>query len=84
MEKENATPEKHDIPRCTCCGHIGKWKVEPVLTGKHWGIGLLLMVLGIVPGVVFLGVTMVVRSNQKNRNKICLNCGAHNLFTFFY
>lgn len=78
------TPTKHDVPKCTCCGHVGPWKEEAALTGKHWIIGLILMIFGFVPGLIYLLVTLAVRSGKNNRAKICRNCDARNLFTFIY
>lgn len=84
MEETKNVPTKHDVPKCSHCGHVGPWKVEPVLLGIHWVIGIILMILGIVPGIVFLAVVAIIRSNADNRAKICPHCKAKNLFTFIY
>lgn len=84
MEETMNTPTKHDVPKCSCCGYIGPWKVEPVLLGVHWVIGIVLMLFGFVPGVVFLIVVAAMRSKEDNRGKICPNCKGKNLFTFLY
>lgn len=76
--------QKHDIPMCTCCGYVGEWKVGPVLKGRHWVIGIILLFLGVVPGIIYLTTAAIVRSGKGNREKICKQCGAKNLFTFFY
>ncbi len=77
-------PEEHDIPKCTCCGNIAPWKKGPVLRGIDFIIGLVLLLLGVVPGIIYLLVVGIVRSNEKNREKICRKCGARNLFTYIY
>ena len=88
--QQNAQPaaqsflQTHEQPRCNACGHIGKWKVEPVFRPMDWVVGLVLMVLGIVPGLVYLGVTGALRSNKDRRAKICAKCKAKNMFTFQY
>ena len=46
------------------------------------GVGLLL--LGFIPGLVYLGVVALIRSNDKNREKKCTKCGARNMFTNLY
>jgi len=84
MGETTTTPTKHDVPKCTCCGYVGPWKEEPVLTGKHWVIGIVLMVFGFVPGLIYLGVSVAIRSGKGKRSKICTNCKAQNLFTFIY
>ena len=80
----NVQAQRHDIPRCTCGGHIGQWKVGPVVRGVDWIIGGVLLLLGCFPGVVYLGVVAAIRSNKDKREKICEKCNAKNLFTFFY
>lgn len=84
MAETTNTQTKHDVPRCTCCGNVGPWKVEPVLLGKHWAIGIVLMIFGFVPGLVYLGITVAIRSNEDHRAKICTSCKARNMFTFLY
>ena len=74
----------HDVPRCTACGNVGPWKVESLLRPVDWVIGIVLMVLGFIPGVVYLGVTIAIRSNKDRRAKICPKCKAKNMFTFQY
>lgn len=75
----------HDVPKCTCCGHVGPWKLGPILRGIDWVIGIALMFLGVVPGFVYLGVVATIRASSKDkREKICPNCHAKNLFTFIY
>ncbi len=80
----NESKEKHDVPMCTHCGHIGPWKVSPVIRPVDWVIGVLLLLFGCVPGLVYLAVVAIIRSNEDRRSKICTNCGSKNLFTFFY
>lgn len=78
------TQTTHDVPKCTCCGHVGPWKVDPLLTPMHWVIGIVLLFFGFVPGIIYLGVVAAIRSNKNNRGKTCTNCKAKNLFTFIY
>lgn len=84
MENTSTMQTNHDIPKCTCCGNIGPWKVEPLFTGRHLLIGIVLMIFGFVPGLIYLGTVAVIRSNENNRAKICTKCKAQNMFTFLY
>lgn len=77
-------PIQHDVPQCTCCGHIGPWKVGPVLRPMDFVIGIAFAFLGVFPGLIYLGVVAAIRINEKNREKICTKCNAKNLFTFRY
>ena len=36
------------FPKCTCCGYVGEWKVEPLFRPIDWAIG-------IIGGIVTLG-----------------------------
>ena len=78
------TPKRHDVPKCTYCGHIEEWKVGPLLRPIDIAIGIILLLFGFVPGVVYLGVVAIIRSNNDNREKICKKCGAKNMFTNMY
>lgn len=82
--QQEETPMQHDIPKCTCCGHIGPWKVGPILRPIDFVIGIILLVLGFIPGLVYFGVVATIRLNEKNREKTCTKCNARNLFTFVY
>lgn len=75
--------QRHDIPKCTCCGYVGSWDVEPVLLPMHWAIGILLL-LFCGTGILYLILVAAIRANKNNRAKICKNCKAHNMFTFMY
>ena len=81
MEEQTVAQVKHDVPKCTCCGNVGPWKVEPVLRGIDWVIGIALMILGFVPGIVYLVVVFALRSKEDKRAKICPKCKAKNMFT---
>ena len=77
-------PITHDVPKCNCCGHIGTWKVQPILRVVDWFIGIFFMFFGFFPGLIYLGVVFAIRVNKNNRDKICRNCKAKNMFTFIY
>ena len=83
VEGVASQPTKHDVPKCTCCGYEGPWKVAPLIRPIDWviGIGLLFFFGG---GLVYLLITAIVRSNKSNRAKICPNCKSKNLWTFLY
>ena len=73
----------HNIPKCLYCGNIEEWKVEPLITVTDWIIiAVLFFFFG--SGLIYLLITVIVRSNQDNRTKICKKCGAKNMFTFYY
>lgn len=74
----------HNMPRCTACGNVGQWQVESILRPIDWIIGLVLMIMGFLPGLIYLGVTIAIRSNKDRRAKICPMCKAKNMFTFQY
>lgn len=76
-------PAKHDVPRCTCCGYVGPWKLAPILRPIDWIIAICLFFF-FGAGIVYLLITAAVRSNKNNRAKICPNCKAQNLWTFIY
>ncbi len=76
--------QKNKTPKCTCCGNIEQWKLGPILRPVDWVIGFVLLFLGIFPGIIYLAIVALVRSSEKNREKICRQCGARNLFTFIY
>ena len=77
-------PQRHDVPRCSCCGYVGQWQVESLFRPMDWVIGILLLILGIIPGIVYLVTVALIRSNKDRRAKICPSCKARNLWTFFY
>ena len=79
-----APPRIHRTPKCTCCGHIGEWKVGPILRPVDWIIGLCGLLCCILPGLSYLITVAIIRSNEKRREKICTKCGGRNLFTFEY
>lgn len=76
-------PAKHDVPKCTACGHVGPWKLGPILRPIDWIIGILLL-FAFGGGIVYLIVVAIIRSDPNRREKICPQCNARNLFTFFY
>lgn len=79
-----AQASKHDVPRCTCCGYVGEWKLDSVFRPVDFVIGIPLLILGIIPGVIYLVTVGLIRSNKNRRAKICPQCKARNLWTFFY
>lgn len=77
-------PTKHDIPRCTCCGYVGQWKLDSIFRPVDFVIGIILLILGIIPGVIYFATVGLIRANKDRRAKICPSCKAKNLWTFFY
>lgn len=76
--------QRHDVPKCTCCGYVGQWEIEPLIRPMDWVIGIAFTFLACGSGLVYLGVVAAIRSNKDNRAKICPACKARNLFTFIY
>ena len=74
----------HQIPKCTCCGYVGRWKVESVLRPMDWAIGIIGGIVTLGFGLVYLLVVALIRSNKDRRDKICPRCKARNLWTFTY
>ena len=84
---QNGYPVQHPVPKCTCCGHIGPWQVEPVFRPLDWVLTILFLLIGIVPGIIYAIVVIAIRSGSHGdhyRAKTCTQCGAKNLFTFLY
>lgn len=79
----NKSPTKNDVPKCTCCGYVGPWKVDSLFRPMDWVIGIILLFL-FGTGLIYLLVVGLIRSNKDNRTKICPKCGAKNLWTFLY
>lgn len=80
----NHIPTTHDVPRCTCCGHIGPWKVSPLFSAIDIIIAIVLLCLGFVPGLIYIVVHIILFGSKNNRAKRCTKCNAKNLFTFLY
>ena len=76
-------PTKHDVPRCTCCGYTGPWKLAPIVRPIDWVIAICLFFF-FGAGIVYLLITIAIRANKNNRSKICPSCKARNLWTFIY
>ncbi len=76
--------QRHSVPKCTCCGYVGEWKPAPILRPLDYILGIVFMFLGIAPGIIYLVVVAANRSKPENREKICPNCNAKNLWTFIY
>ena len=77
-------PVFHEIPKCTYCGNVAPWKVGPVLRPLDFLVGGIFLLFCIVPGATYLACVAMLRSNEKNREKICTECGARNMFTNIY
>ena len=75
--------QRHSVPQCTCCGHIGPMKTGPLIKPMDWVIFFALLLL-CGCGFIYLGITIVCRMNKNNREKICTNCHAKNMFTYVY
>lgn len=77
----------HDVPRCTCCGHVGPWKEDPVFRPIDYVLTVFFLLLGIIPGIIYALVIFAIRGGKRGdayRTKYCTNCGAKNMFTFIY
>ena len=83
-QPQSYAPTYHDVPKCTHCGHIGPWKVQSILRPMDIVITIVLLFLGVIPGIVYAGVVIAIRANKDNREKICTQCKSKNLFTFNY
>ncbi len=83
-EVKNTGSTKRDVPKCTHCGYEGQWKVGPLLRPIDFIIGIIFLIFGVVPGLIYIGVVAAIRSNEDNREKICPKCNSKNLWTFFY
>ncbi len=83
-EKDEKKEKKHDKPKCTCCGYEGDWVLGPLLRPMDYVLGAIFLVMGIVPGLIYIGVVAAIRNNPDNREKVCPKCNAKNLWTFFY
>ncbi len=84
MDNTNNQTMTHQVPKCLACGNVEKWKIEPVFRGVDRVIGIVLLIMGVVPGLIYLGTVGLIRSNKNNRAKICKKCGSRNMFTFTY
>lgn len=80
----NSEPVRHDIPKCTCCGYVGEWKLDVIFRWFDVIIGVVFMYPFFFPGISYLVVVYLIRQDKKNRNKICPKCNAQNLWTFYY
>lgn len=82
--QQGAPQQRHDVPRCTCCGYVGPWKVDSLFRPIDYVIGIILLICFIIPGITYLGTVALIRANKDRRAKICPSCKARNLWTFFY
>ena len=75
--------QRHQVPQCTSCGHIGEMKPGPLLTSKDllWFF-MLLFLCG--AGFIFLAYRVITRIDPKKREKVCPHCGSVNMFTYVY
>lgn len=78
-----STPMKHEVPKCTCCGYVGQWKLESILRPIDWVLGICLLPFA-GAGIFYFITVIAVRSNKNRRAKICPQCKARNLWTFLY
>jgi hypothetical protein len=83
FQSEQDTQQKHSTPKCTSCGMVTQWKVGPILRPIDWVIAIVLFFF-FGTGLIYLLIVFVIRSNPNNREKICPNCGARNMWTFVY
>ena len=84
MSENTGAPTHHETPKCTYCGHVGEWVVGPLFRKMDYIIGVAFLFLGFVPGLIYMGVVGLIRSNKNNREKKCAKCGAQNMFTNMY
>lgn len=77
-------PSHHTVPKCTYCGNIEEWKVGPLFRPLDYILGVTFLIFGVIPGLIYMGVVGLIRSNKNNREKICKKCGAKNMFTNMY
>ncbi len=84
MTNESNTPIQHTVPKCTYCGHIGEWSVEPVMRPMDWVLTCVFALMCLFPAICYLIPVLAIRSNEKNRAKSCKKCNAKNMFTFTY
>ncbi len=80
----NGSTHNGKPPKCTCCGYVGNWKLEPVFRPMDWAIGIIGGIITFGFGFAYLLVVGLIRSNKNQRDKICPNCKARNLWTFLY
>lgn len=74
---------QHNEPRCGCCGYVGQWKVEPIFLTHHWIIFFIsLFFFG--AGIFYLLTVLIIRGNTEHRAKICPQCKARNMWSFYY
>jgi len=77
-------PTTHDIPKCTCCGHIGPMKTEALFTPMEIFLAIFFLILGVVPGLIYIGVHILRFGSKKNRRKICTKCKSKDMYTYVY
>lgn len=83
VQQQNVAPQTHNVPKCTCCGHVGEMKPGPLFrTSDIIWIALLLCLAG--AGFFYLIFILIMRGNPEKREKICPNCKAQNMFTYVY
>lgn len=82
-QSNNYVPTKHDVPRCTCCGYTGPWKIDSLLRPIDWVLSICLLPLA-GAGFFYFITVIAVRANKSRRAKICPSCKARNLWTFIY
>lgn len=59
---------------CTRCGFTGPHGIERNITGRQWALFVVLLVLGVVPGLIYGAVLLVAGGEQ--RLWVCPKCGA--------
>jgi hypothetical protein len=75
--------QHQQVPRCMRCGAVTWWKPAPLLRVMDVVIILaLFLIFGV--GLIYLTITLIMRSNPRNREKICPACGANEQWTFIY
>lgn len=76
--------QNHAVPKCTYCGYVGNWIVEPLFRPMDWAIGIIGGLFTFGFGFAYFLVVGLIRSNKDRRAKICPNCKAQNMWTFIY
>ena len=50
MSESGFVPVTHDVPKCTCCGYVGPWKIRPIIRPVDWVITLFFLFFGFFSG----------------------------------
>lgn len=82
-QENTGAPQTHNIPKCTCCGHVGEMQPGPLLR-KSDILWILLLFVTFFGGFVYLAYILMLRADPKKREKICPKCKSQNMYTYVY